>query len=107
MSVAEPQAPVAEVADLSPTLRVRTRVLPGERIVFTSPHLTEGEVVEVNVHLPADANGDKPFAKKRGQDAKGIRDPVALMAWLESLPSRRTPEEWEEFEREFREGRGR
>ena len=99
--------PVAETTDrqaaaLAPTLRVQTRVLPGGRIDFVSPHLVEGQAVEVDVRLPAEPSA----APTKPQSARAEAEKFDLMAWLDSLPAdRRTPEEWAGWEREFQQER--
>jgi hypothetical protein len=49
------------------TLRVKTRVLPGKRIEFTAPELTEGELVEVAVDsaLPGPPPDESPEERAR------------------------------------------
>jgi hypothetical protein len=70
-------------------IQVVTRVLPGNRLEISSPDLKEGESVEVTIRPVAAAVSDK--------SQPGILD------LLESFtPSRRTAEEWEEFDRQFR-----
>lgn len=71
-------------------LKLKTTVLPGHRIEFTSPELIEGEEVELIVLKPdsTEQPPKRPFAS----------------AWdyLQSLqPVERTPEEWEAVEREL------
>jgi ABC-type thiamine transport system substrate-binding protein len=68
--------------------RMTATVLPGGRIELTSPDLPEGRTVTVEVIVP-----DPPTSPP----GMGIAD------WFASLPpSTRTPEEWAEFERNFR-----
>ena len=110
MSVAEPPTAgavtTAEQADgrpdlLARSLRVRQRVLRGGRIDFVSPHLTEGQVVEVDVRLPGELAATNP-----PRPSEAGRENFDLMAWLDALPpTTRTPEEWEEWEREFQQER--
>ena len=74
-------------------IRLRSKVLPGKRVEFTAPELTEDSDVELIVVLP-----ERPVSSaaepRRHQD---------VLAFLDSLPSRRrTPEESEEIERELR-----
>ncbi len=70
-------------------IRVRSVVLPGGRVAVTVPWLPTGQTVEVVVTVPEDAP-----------------PPMGIADWLRSLPpSTRTPEEWEEFERQFQEER--
>ena len=74
-------------------IKLTARVLPGKRIEFTAPELTEGEEVELIV-LRSNVSST---------DAKQYES-----AWefLQSLPrNEHTAEEWEEIEREFREQR--
>lgn len=71
-------------------LKVTTRVLPGNRVEFSSPELPEGVEVEVFVALPEP--GEKPTG--------------GVMDFLNSLsPVTRTAEEWAEVERELQEER--
>ena len=71
-------------------LKLTARVLPGKRVEFTAPELTEGEDVELIVlksdkSIPPPA---QPFA--------------SAWEYLQSLkPVERTPEEWEAVEREL------
>ncbi len=65
-----------------------TRVLPGKRIEITAPELSEGQNVEVTIRMHA----AQPVASPK----------PGLLDFLNSLaPSKRTPQEWEEFDREF------
>ncbi len=71
-------------------LKLTARVLPGKRVEFTSPELTEGEEIELIV-------------LKSDKSAPPLAQPFAS-AWeyLQSLkPVERTPEEWEAIEREL------
>src|SRR5579862_9164573 len=78
-------------------IRLKTRVLPGKRIEFTAPELTEGAEVEIFVALPEPAPQPEPETPRKFKD---------VMEYLDSLPPiQRTPEEWEQVEREFREER--
>ena len=108
MSVAEAERAVEEVAALSPTLRVSTRVLPGGRIDLASPYLHEGEVVEVNIRLPADpapAAASPPAEQAAAPDPAPAEVPP-LIAWLRSLPpGPRSADTWEEVERIFQQER--
>lgn len=71
------------------TTTIRTVVRPGGLIQFTAPEWAEGQTVEVTVSAPA----------------AGLSKST-LLAWLDALPpSIRTPEEWEQFERDFQEER--
>ncbi len=71
-------------------LRLKTRVLPGKRVEFTAPELTEGEEVEVFVALPERAG--EPAARQFASAAE----------YLDSLPTlQRTPEEWARINEEF------
>jgi hypothetical protein len=73
-------------------LKLKTRVLPGRRIEVTAPELPENADVELIVLLPAGGEAPRQF-KDVGE-------------FLDSLtPVQRTPEEWAEVEREFREER--
>jgi hypothetical protein len=76
-------------------LRLKTTVLPGQRIEFAAPELPEGTNVEVIV-LP---ELTMPMSLETKQYA-------SAQEYLDSLPPiQRTPEEWEQIEREFREER--
>ncbi len=71
-------------------LKLTTRVLPGRRIEFTAPELTEGEDVEIVVALPqtAERSNSRIFA--------------SAAEYLDSLPPiPRTTEEWTAIEREL------
>lgn len=70
------------------TLTFTTTVLPGGEIRVQAPHLAEGQAVTVSV-----AVSRPPLTREN------------LVEWLRSLPSTRTPEEWEQFERDFQEER--
>ncbi len=64
-------------------IRVRTSVLPGNRVEIIDPHLPEGATVEVIVLLP---------------DAS---ERVSLYEWLSAAPPANTPstvESWEKYE---------
>lgn len=71
-------------------LTFTTTVLPGGEIRVIAPQLTEGQTVTVTVAEPVAAP-----ALTRGN----------LLEWLRSLPSTKTAEEWEQFERDFQEER--
>jgi hypothetical protein len=75
------------------TMTFTTTVLPGGQIHITAPQLAEGQTVTVTVAEQAPATKPPP-------DRKGILDLI-----LSFRPSGRTPEEWEQFEREFQEER--
>ena len=71
-------------------IKLTARVLPGKRIEFTSPELTEGEDVELIVLKPdlTAQPREQPFA--------------SAWEYLQSLnPVKRTPEEWATIEREL------
>ena len=75
-------------------IRLKTRVLPGNRIEVSAPEFTEGEEVEVTVALP-----EKPGPETN----RKFRD---VIEFLDSLtPVRRTPEEWAQVDMEFLEER--
>ena len=75
-------------------LKMRTRVLPGKRIEVTAPELIENTDVDLFVVLPESAE------TANGAEQQGVWD------YIQSLPAvQRTPEEWAEIEREFREER--
>ena len=77
-------------------LRLTATVLPGKRVEFATPELTEGESVEVIV-LKGTPVSVTPNPVSQFKDA---------MEFLDSLvPIERTPEEWTEVEREFYEER--
>jgi hypothetical protein len=69
-----------------------TTVLPGHKIEITAPELPVGGIVEVTVSVPV-----SPATAPNRQ---------ALKEFLDSRPpSRRTLEEWAQFERDFQEER--
>ena len=73
-------------------LKLKTRVLPGRRIEVTAPELPENADVELIVILPEGVEAPRQFKD--------------VIEFLDSLtPVQRTPEEWAEVEREFREER--
>lgn len=77
---------------MSATVRMTTTVLPGHKIEITAPELPVGGTVEVTVTVPTTL----AVAPNR----------EALKEFLESRPpSRKTPEEWAQFERDFQEER--
>ncbi|HET6385027.1 MAG TPA: hypothetical protein VFJ58_16670 [Armatimonadota bacterium] len=76
-------------------LRLNTTVLAGHRIEITAPELPEGTSVELIV-LPG-APVSSAQAPRVFQDVIDFLDSLA--------PVRRTPDEWAEVEREFREER--
>ena len=70
------------------TINMKTKVLPGHRIEVANPDLAVGEDVHVTIQSPNLA--EQPVTQ-------------TFLEWLRSLPpSRRTPEEWAQFDREFR-----
>jgi hypothetical protein len=71
------------------TLTYTTTVLSGGEIRVQAPQLAEGQAITVSVVVPESA----PLTKAN------------LMGWLDSLTATRTPEEWEQFERDFQEER--
>ena len=71
-----------------PTLTFTTTVLPGGEIRVSAPQLAEGQTVTVAEQAP------RPTLTKEN-----------LVEGLQSLPSTKTPEEWEQFERDFQEER--
>ncbi len=76
-------------------LRTTTRVLPGGQVTVTDPELKEGETVDVIV-LPSNSTVVKSSPVEAGAAAE----------FFASLPaSKRTPAEWEEFDRQFRRDR--
>jgi hypothetical protein len=78
-------------------IRLKTRVLPGNRIEVTAPELIEGADVEVFVALPEDA----PCA-----ESQEPRIFASAIDYLNSLPPiERTAEEWAQVEREIEEER--
>jgi len=77
-------------------LKLEAAVLPGKRIEFSAPELPESGEVELIVVLPEDTTPAPTGAGK-------IQD---VWDYIQSLPPvQRTPEEWAEVEREFREER--
>jgi hypothetical protein len=72
------------------TTRTTTTVLPEHRIEITAPTLPVGSRVEVIVVLDTDSP-PLPAPEKGG-----------ILDFIDSLPpSQKTPEEWEQFERDF------
>jgi hypothetical protein len=72
------------------TIRLKTHVLPGKRVEFTSPDLDEGEEIELIVLKPETVSTAPRFA--------------SALDYLNSLPPlNHTPEEWEQIEREIQE----
>jgi hypothetical protein len=68
------------------TIHVKTRVLAGNRIEVKAEGLREGEDVEVTI---------KPMVRPQGRTQD-------IVDFIRSLPpSSKTPQEWEQFEREF------
>lgn len=68
-----------------PLIYVRTVVLPNGKIEVSSPELLVGEVVDVTIQVPV-----KPAAGP------------GVLSYLKSLPPiHRTPEEWEQIEKDF------
>ncbi len=77
---------------MSATIRVRAVVQPGGRLEVFAPDLPVGQTVDVTIAVPETAATAPP--------QMGIYD------FIKSLPpSTRTPEEWEAYDREFRESR--
>jgi len=75
-------------------LKLTARVLPGKRIEFTAPELTEGEDVEIFVALPTTL----PLQPTSAGETTGVWD------WLQSLPpSTLTREDWARIEQEMQE----
>jgi hypothetical protein len=74
---------------MSATVRMTTTVLPGHKIEIISPDLPVGGTVEVTVTVPTSP----------APGGKGILD------FINSSPFRKTPEEWEQFEKDFQEER--
>jgi hypothetical protein len=64
--------------------RITTTVLPGGRVEIQTPDLAVGQSVDIVVIPRSTLEQRKSF-----------------YSYLHSLPSRRTPAEWEQFEREF------
>lgn len=70
------------------TIRTQTTVLSGNRIEIANPNLPEGQRVAVTIDVPS------VTARESGHK---------LIEFLKSLPpNRRTPAEWEEYDRQFR-----
>ena len=72
------------------TMTFTTTVLPGGEIRVSAPQLAEGQTVTVTV---------------AEQTPRSVLTRENLVEWLQSLPSTKTPEEWEQFERDFQEER--
>ena len=69
------------------TIRVQTTVLPGQKIEIATPQLRAGLNVEVTINVP---------------DGAGRQSQPSILEFIRSLPeSRRTAEEWEEYDRQF------
>jgi len=66
-------------------LHIMTTVLPGGCIRVESPELAPGQTVDVWVTPHPNGNEQRP----------------TFLSYLKSLPSRRTVQEWEAFERDF------
>jgi len=77
---------------MTPTLRLRSTVLPGNRVEFTAPELAEGTEVEIYVaRVAMELTGLPPAATHRG-----------VADYLASLPPvRRSAAEWAQIEEEF------
>lgn len=72
------------------TLRLKTRVLPGKRIEFTSPELDEGEDVELIV--------------LRAETASESETRTTMLDFIKTtLPGPRPFATWEEYEQALRE----
>jgi len=68
---------------------IRTRVLPGKRIELYVPQFNEGDIVDVVVTVVESAT-------------ESAEPKMSMLEFIESLPpSRKTPEEWEQFEKDF------
>ena len=77
-------------------LKLKATILPGKRVEFIAPELTEGECVEVIIpkDAPAAAAPEPP------------RQFETAWEFIQSLPpSTLTGEDWERMEREFYEER--
>lgn len=72
---------------MSTVIRTTATVLPGGRIELAAPGLPEGRTVTVEVTVT---------------DPAAPPAPVGIADWIASLPPTKTPEEWEQFERDFR-----
>jgi hypothetical protein len=77
---------------MSATVRMTTIVLPGHKIEITAPELPIGGTVEVTVTVP--------IMISEAPNRQALRDFLASRP-----PSRKTPEEWAQFERDFQEER--
>ena len=72
-------------------IHLTARVLPGGRIDVIAPGLHEGQDVDLVV---------RPRGNEHGTQRAGAK--LGILDFLKSLPpSNRTPEQWDEFEREF------
>ena len=77
-------------------IRLTATVLPGKRVEFTAPELTEGENVEIFVALP----------QTTSLPAAPDSEYVSALDLIDSFPSGpRSAGSWEEIERNFREER--
>lgn len=70
------------------TITFTSTVLPGGEIRVSAPQLTAGQTVSVTDTEPT----TRPYLTRDNS-----------LSWLQSLPSTRTPEELEQFERDFQE----
>src|SRR5437870_12316274 len=64
MPVAKPAVNIRGEVRMRSSLHIKTRVLPGHRIEFSSPELRDGESVEVLV-MPSVAETSQPLASDR------------------------------------------
>lgn len=66
-------------------IRMKARVLPGNRIEITAPELKEGEDIDVLLLIPAEATRQE-----------------SVVAFLDSLPQGpRRPQSWQEIDATF------
>ena len=98
----------ADAGEIIRVLRLRARVGADGRLEVASSHLTPGQEVEVRVYLNTPPSAGDAAAEGAGGERAATGGKPGLVEWLRSLPPNRwSEEEWEEFERDFRQGRGR
>ena len=81
-------------------IKIKTRVLAGNRVEFTSPELAEGEYVELIVQKRNPIQSTSSKTDENDSDQKYI----PMLELVASLPpSTLTMEDWAQIEREIRE----
>lgn len=95
-------------------IKIKTRVLAGSRVEFTSPELVEGEYLELIVLKNSNSEPVQPnismldlaeqLHKARTEEASSAVKTQGVWDWIQSLPPiERTKEDWETIERELKE----